>query len=239
MRIISTIFLLSFNLCLAQVGINTKNPVEDLHVVGTIRYESTDANFPINPGYTLVSDADGNARWKNINLSKTSVTAVYNRGKNITNEYNGSSGSSGTKFLPVNTSITLPQGKWIIIMSIGVHVDIKKSGETTYSPLDDGRHVWVKVGLFDDDTTLADNNTATPDIIDAKYISGAIVGPNTNGLITGELFIDQSNIQPKTYYLKARMEHYTPTAASLRLTNFATDPSIVPENFIIAYPLNF
>ncbi len=227
-----------------NVGIDTNNPQEKLHVKGSIRYQSTNPSYPVTTGKTLVSDASGNANWQNINLSKPTIFADYNSTSyNKVETFSAYTLQTSTSpYRTTGTSITLPTGKWLIIVSLGAYIDNKGTAEITYYPMKDGRNTWMKTSFFDDNTDgLASNaSKPSPDIYtSAVYSSNSIIGPNPNGLITGEFFINQKSATPKTYYLKYIFEYYSPQATNVRITNFACAPELVPENFIAAYPINF
>jgi|SRR5690606_18687135 len=244
MKIVNTFFcILVASIAFGQVGVETDNPQEALHVKGSMRFEPTDSDSSVGVGYTLVSDEQGNARWQNLNLEKTSIAANYNSNSYETIiDYSARPWTvSGHNFRYTGSTITLPKGKWMVMMSLGIYVENKLATEVAFHPLPDGRHIWVKVGMFDTNADdIEGNNSSTADIHgSAQYVSSAIIGPNTNGLVTGELFIDQQSDTPKTYYFKYRIEHFSPTDSQLKVKNLATSPEIVPENFIMAYPINF
>lgn len=146
---------------------------------------------------------------------------------------------SRSNFRTTGTTLTLPQGKWLVVLSLGVYIDNKSTSETNYYPMVDGRSTWIRASFFNDNT---DNTTGNPsgDIsTNGVYSSTAIIGPNPSGLITGEFFINQQSATPKTYYLKYRFDYFSPTATNVRVSNFGVSQEIVPENFIVAYPINF
>lgn len=225
-----------------NVGINTNNPQEKLHVKGGIRFEPTDLSAPALAGYTLVSDANGNATWKNVNLSKPSVLADFNSvAYSKTDSFVAYPFSvKRSTFRTTGTSITLPQGKWLVMISLGVYVENKKSTETNFYPLIDGRNIWIRAGFADDNTDQTTTTTSSDITVGAKFASTSIIGPNPNGLITGEFFINQSQATPKTYFLKYDYDYFAPDANyDFKITNFGVSPTIVPENFIMAYSISF
>lgn len=235
------LFPISTSSQVGNVGIDTTNPQEKLHVKGSIRYESTSPSYLPANGKTLVSDASGNATWQMIDLSKPSISAVFNKVPyNKVNSFAAYPYTvSSTPYRTTGTTLTLPKGKWLVVVSLGVYVDNKLSTESTYYPMKDGRDAWVKATFFTDNT---DNTTANPpaDILSpGVYSSAAIVGPNPSGLITGEFFIDQASATPVTYYLKYKFEYFSPQASDVRISNFGVSQETIPENFIIAYPINF
>lgn len=224
-----------------NVGINTGQPQEKLHVKGKIRFEPTQTAFPANPGYSLVSDANGNATWQNIDLQKPSYIANY-----TTTPYNRTETFaaypytvSRSKFRASGTSLTLPKGKWLVIVSLGVYPEVKLYTESSFHALPDGRNVWTRASFFEDNVDNSDTNPSADIVTSAVYSSQSVIGPNTNGLITGEFFVNQTQNTPKTYYLKYRVDYFSPESSQFRLNNFGISPQIAPENFIMAYPLNF
>lgn len=224
-----------------NVGIDTANPQEKLHVKGSIRYEATDPAYLPATGKTLVSDASGNATWQMVNLSKPSISAVFNKVPyNKVNSFAAYPYTvSSTPYRTTGTTLTLPQGKWLVVVSLGVYVDNKAPAEPTYYAMKDGRNAWVKASFFTDNV---DNTTANPpaDVLSpGVYSSTAVVGPNPSGLITGEFFINQASAAPVTYYLKYKFEYFSPQATDVRISNFGVSQETVPENFIMAYPINF
>lgn len=224
-----------------NVGINTSNPQEKLHIKGDVRFEATDSKYLPAVRKTLVSDDSGNATWQMINLAKPSISAVFNKVPyNKVNSFAAYPYTvSSTPYRTTDTSLTLPQGKWLVVVSLGVYVDNKTPAETNYYPMKDGRNTWIKATFFTDNT---DNTSANPpaDILSpGVYSSTAIVGPNPSGLITGEYFINQTNATPVTYYLKYKFEYFSPQATDVRISNFGVSQETVPENFIMAYPINF
>lgn len=243
-HLLSYLFLSTSLLVFAQkgnVGINTKNPQERLHVKGKIRFEATDPNYLPTANKTLVSDNLGNATWQNINLSKPSILAKFNQTAYTKTETFDSYPFTVRRSNARNTgtTLTLPKGKWLVVASIGVYVQNKKTTEVNYYPLQDGRNIWIRASFYDDNS---DNITPTPtaDIVtNAVFSSTSIIGPNPSGLITGEFFINQTSDTPKTYFLKYHYDYFSPIASNVQIVNFGVTQELVPENFIIAYPMNF
>ncbi len=223
-----------------NVGINTMNPKEKLHVVGGIQFEPTDPNFLPAPGKTLVSDANGNATWRTVDLAKPSVMARFNTVRYSKVETFAAYTITVRKsnFRSTGTTLTLPKGKWLVVLALGVYIDNKSTTETTYYPMLDGRSAWVRASFFDTDVdNIADDKQTSDILTDAVFASVALVGPNPSGLLTGELFIDQKNDTPKTYYLKYKFDYYSPTSTNVRVSNFGVSQEIAPENFIMAYSI--
>lgn len=233
-------------ICFCQqgnVGINTSNPQEKLHIKSTVRFEPTNPDYPVLTDYTLVSDNQGNANWKNINLTKTSIlgnysTTVYSKTQTFS-AY--TPGTVGTTFRSTGTSITLPKGKWLIVLSMGTYVEMKYPIDASFHPLEEGKSIWLRSTLSDNNLDeTPSNSSASSDLVNGIYSSVSIVGPNKNGLVTGEFFINQQSNSPKTYYLKYNFDFYsTINNTQVRISNFGISPQIIPENFIVAYPMNF
>ena len=234
-----------------NVGINTDKPLEKLHVKGTMRYEPATGNVEI--GSVLTSDANGNATWKTPELNTKNYQPVYGTTPYEQINYFGGNVTSGyaAQLSPINytgTSITLPEGKWIVMFTNIATVQYT-SDRTLTTPIWTGlpanKVIWVRSYLSDDTTNYNKNKAhdalgvISPDILtSASKVSNAIVGPSSSMMISGEVFVENKSGNDKIYHLKVSTEvmRFTGNEA-IKLINFGLSPTIIPANKLIAYKI--
>ncbi len=213
-----------------NVGINTNDPKELLHVNGTMRFEPavSGTNPAATTGKVLTSDADGNATWQNVTLPiNASVTANYATATTTISN----TGSNTTQAQSTGTSITLPVGTWLVTFVMDVNIYYGSSGTNA---LPNDRSVWVRSSLYDSATSTGYANSSA-DILDRPLISKEIVGPATNTTMIGEFKVKNSGPNPKTYYymVSTQNSNFNSTNVS-RLVNFAIAPQTSPVNRLYA-----
>lgn len=231
-----------------NVGINTSNPAEKLHIKGTMRYEPLLAN-PNQPsaGKVLTSDANGNASWQNQDLRTTYLASYTTVPSNLTFPLTNNDTAAGatSPAYYTGTSITLPKGDWIVILSMNVQGEFQNSS-SVWLPLTSQQAIWTRV-IMSSNTTTNPNYQVSSDtnVIGANLVSGILNDPATNTLIYGELFVKQTEAT-KTYYIKASIQGFsaspTPTSVNpvnIRIKNPAISPNITSENKIFAIPVSF
>ena len=259
--LLALVFPLQFAFAqIGNVGINTNNPQEKLHVKGTMRLESSTS---ITPGSYLFSDANGNATWQfktlsNKNYHPTYGTTPYellnfNVQANMPPGYVGQNTLSEIKY--TGTYIDLPAGKWLVmfnnVANIQYTVD-RTVANPVWTDLPADKSVWVRSTLSDDTieyvkgTDMNNKPTGLPRPISANIqgaankVSNIVSGPSPTALIIGELFVNNTSGAVKRYYVKVNTEIYNMAGANkeaVKLINFGITPTIVPETKFIAYPI--
>lgn len=259
--LLALVFPLQFAFAqIGNVGINTNNPQEKLHVKGTMRLESSTS---ITPGSYLFSDANGNATWQfktlsNKNYHPTYGTTPYellnfNAPPVLPPGYVGQNTLSEIKY--TGTYIDLPAGKWLVmfnnVANIQYTVD-RTVANPVWTDLPADKSVWVRSTLSDDTieyvkgTDMNNKPTGLPRPISADIqgaankVSNIVSGPSPTALIIGELFVNNTSGAVKRYYVKVNTEIYNMAGANkeaVKLINFGITPTIVPETKFIAYPI--
>ncbi len=206
-KLLNLILMLTSTMLFSQVGINTTNPTETLHVNGSFRLE--DGSEGTNR--VLKSDANGVSSWSDYGIPV--VLGTLGNGINIAyniffNEYTGS-------------FIVLPPGKWAVNV-----VMVLKTG--LISP--DDSQFWLQSSFSDDNVF---NPQPSPDIEGAFLISGSLDGASRFGLLTGTIVLNNTSGTDKTYYYIVRSPNINNTTQTL--TDFGANDAITGENKIIAY----
>lgn len=210
-----------------NVGINTDNPKETLHVKGTMRFEP--AVSTTNPAAAankiLTSDANGTATWRNVALPvNNAITATYGTGTNVTRTGSGISSAYAT-----GTSITLPPGTWIVSFAMDVNVTMNDG-----TAMSKNKAVWVRSSLFNS-TTTEDYTASSGDIQDRPLISKEITGPATHTMMIGEFTVRNSGSANKTYYYKVSIENAGfGSNETSKLNLFGRGPESVATNRLVA-----
>ncbi|UOE39361.1 hypothetical protein [Chryseobacterium oryzae] len=234
---------------------------------GSVKFQTT-TTAPIAQ-QVLVSDANGNAVWQNYNLD---ASAIY---QNVLVNYtptpftlSGTSNSGGGFITPATytgASFDLPEGIWAIYISMKATAT---SGTTTTQPLVTGQGLWIRLlidnkstnytspyfrmrqlSISETNTNLYDNNNNGT--FDPPYlISGNIVGPNSSGLLNGEIYLINCDYKYKlagttgtevtvnkknTFYIKLNVESYggnTPNT-QFNVSGVGSPPSFSGENRIV------
>ena len=210
-----------------NVGINTEDPQETLHVKGTMRFQPivTSTNPAAASGKTLTSDASGNATWKTVSLPiNHAITASYGAGTNITQK-----GGGLTNAFYTGTSITLPPGTWIVSFAMDMNVTMENG-----NAMPNNKAVWIRSSLFDSTATEV-YTASSADILDLPLISKDITGPATNAMMIGEFTVKNSGTTSKTYYYKASVENSNfSDSETSKLNLFGRGPESSPTNRLIA-----
>lgn len=197
----------------AQIGINTSNPQETLHVVGSFRVEDgSEAN-----GKVLTGDSNGTGTWDDLSIKN--VVADYGGGVDI--------GATESTYLQTGTSITLPPGTWAVNISMLMVQD-----PVAITPRDTS--VWLRTSFSDSPTSPV---TISSDFVGSFHASGNYGGSLTYGLLTGLLILENTSGADKTYYYVAgNTEAYGYSSTpSYTIDKFGGD--VYRENNIIAYKI--
>ena len=200
--------LFSFTLY-AQVGINTTDPQETLHVKGSVRIqdgsEGTDK--------VLTSDADGTGTWKQSKISN--IIGVLGAGVDV--PYNTSA------YLQTGTSITLPPGKYVVNVSMLLT-------QTSGRAVNDS-NFWLRSSFSDSNVGVG----ISGDIVNGgNLISGNHIPSAIYSILSGFVFINNSTAVDKTYYYivgNCTTFNTTATINSFGGTTWA-------ENNIVAYRID-
>lgn len=208
------IFILSFFLIFngfvfqAQVGINTTNPTETLHVEGTFRLvDGTQDN-----NYILTSDANGVARWDRVSLQI--IEGTIGGGVNIP--------YTTAVYLQTGSSIILPPGRYLVTVNV-----LMSSG--AYTPT--SSNFWLRTSFSDNPGV---NPAITTDLVGGRLISASLSGGAIYQPLYGSVIIDNTSGADKTYYYIAG--NTTTRFTTQTLMAFAGNPW--DERSIIAIPLN-
>ena len=157
----------------------------------------------------LQSDANGNASWS----TNVAITPAVIGTMGVGAQNSGANAYTGA-------SITLPNGKWSISVSMLV---ITSTGVGSY---------WLRTGFS------ATTNPAGigADGIGSSLVSG-LVWSNRYNMISGTIVINNTSGANKTYYYVTNaIEVYDGGSASTTFVNLGRNT--VGENSIIAYPMN-
>lgn len=213
-----SIFLSSF--AFSQVGINTTDPKEKLHVKGNMRYETTDIANPSQQGKLLVSDTNGNAKWQTVTI--TTIPAqlgVFNLTNGLTRSETLGTTPDGTNYFYSGASITLPKGKWIVSISMNLNITTE-----TGTQLPSNQSVWARTAFFNDANVNVPQNQTSGDHRTPPLMSRYIMSPAQNTIITGDVIIENTSAGPKTYFYKIRLQLFGNTQ-NVRVNNFGGAPT--------------
>ena len=222
----------------AQVGINyTPTGTENADLIikksndkPALRIETNQA---ISKDFVLFSDTYGNVAWRAYGLINVPAkSGVYGNG--LTSIIT-SSNPNPSNAIYTNASITLPPGKWAVNLAFNLDVKVV-SRITLVSPwiernLNTSQSIWARMVISDSPANGQSYNTAaTGDrVISNLYLaSGVLQGPTSSGILKGEIYIHNSGLVDKTYYLKISLQSSNITFNSnngIRLKNFALGPS--------------
>ena len=239
---------------MGNLGINTNNPVEKLHVKGTMRL---DRGAAVVPGSYLFSDAQGVATWMTKTLSNKNYHPTYGTTEYELINYNATPvGAVGTPTNTVSevkytgTYIDLPPGNWLVMFNNVAKVKYtadRNASNPVWIDLPADKSVWVRSTLSNDTTEYAKGSDINyPGIISsdiqgkANKVSNNVSGPAPTALIVGELFVKNSTAAVKRYYVKVTTEIYNmaiQNSEAVKLIDFGITPTIVPETKFIAYPV--
>lgn len=206
---VSFFFIFSAHLSQAQVGINTVNPTETLHVDGTFRL----VDGTQNNDFILTSDANGVARWDRISLQI--IEGIIGAGVNIP--------ATLTTYVQTGSSIILPPGRFLVTVNM-----LMSSGN--YSPNDS--NFWLRTSFSDSPTTI--NPPISNDLVGGQLISAGLPGSAIFQPLTGSVIINNTSGADKTYYYIAGNVSRNLTFQTLTL--FGGDAW--GERSIIAIPIN-
>ncbi|MEG0927225.1 hypothetical protein [Chryseobacterium sp.] len=139
-------------------------------------------------GKVLTSDDDGLGTWKAIaisfrSLSFPSIIYTYPTTNDNTAKYTG-------------VPITLPPGKWLINVTLGV--EFMNSAASTYTK---GSN-FIRFRLADNTTDLAMGQFSS-DAIQPRLASAGFAKSEQRGMVRGDLAVNNSSGTNKTYYLLA------------------------------------
>ena len=157
----------------------------------------------------LQSDANGNGSWAtNVAITPAVIGTM------------GVGGQNSGAFAYTGASITLPNGKWSISVSMLV---ITSTAVGSY---------WLRTGF----SGSTDPNGIGADGIGPSLVSG-LVWSNKYNMITGTVIINNTSGANKTYYYVTNaIEAYDGGSTSATFVNLGRNT--VGENSIIAYPMN-
>lgn len=196
-----------------NVGINTQNPSNTLHVNGTVRIvDGTQAN-----GRVLTSNATGVASWQPISINNV-IGVLPTNGINIP--------STTTNFLQTGSYIVLPPGRW----AINVTMLMRRTGGTGVATPNDSSY-WLRTSFS---TSAFANPAITADIVGSYYVSGNYPGSALYSLVQGTVVINNATAGNRTYYYIAGAVEVINSANTLE--NFGGN--WWQENTIIAYRIN-
>lgn len=192
-----------------QVGVNTSNPTETLHVEGTFRLvDGTQAD-----NFVLTSDQHGVARWQRGGLTLIEGDIM---GPGITIPAN----TPG--YLQTGSSITLPPGKFLVSVNFLLAVNTNLSF---------GSNFWLRSSFSDSSGT---NPTFSPDLVGGRLVSAGLPGSAIYQPLIGSVIINNTSGAPKTYYYIAGGTLVRSTTESL--INFGGNTW--DERSISALPIN-
>jgi len=194
-----------------QVGINTTQPTETLHVNGTFRL----VDGTQQEGNVLTSDADGVASWQRQALRI--VEGDIGAGVNI-------SYSMTSFFRQTGSSITLPPGRFLI------NVYMLMSPTTGTSP--DSSSFWLRTTFSDSAAFFVTLPSA--DIVGGSFISAGLPGSSIYQPLIGSIIINNNSGADKTYNYVAGFTQTVNTMQTLSLFG----GSAWSERSITAFPIN-
>lgn len=196
-----------------NVGINTINPSNSLHVNGTVRIvDGTQAT-----GRVLTSNATGVASWQPISINNV-IGVLPGNGINIP--------SSTTNFLQTGSYITLPPGRW----AVNVTMLMRRTGGTGVATPNNSSY-WLRTSFS---TSPFINPSITADIVGSYYVSGNYPGSSLYSLVQGTVVINNTTAGNRTYYYIAGAVEVINSTNTLE--NFGG--AWWQENTIIAYRIN-
>lgn len=213
--------IIALNLCLAsvflsaQVGINTANPQENLHVNGSFRLDNTTKGI----GKILTSDTNGTGTWQFLAIPKILGSMVAPIAANTF-------ALSSQTARNLGSNISLPPGTWEV--EVGVLLDVGNTRNDSYS--------WVKFTFTDGGASAT---TQSADLVGTnKLVSGSVVtisgtGGDTisfYGLAFGKVIINNTSAANKTYHLLYWGSVYKGTTRTIN----SLGSNIYGENYISA-----
>lgn len=163
-----------------NIGVGTLTPVTKLDInngntPGAVKI--VDGSEGLNK--VLTSDTNGLATWKE--PAASIYYATVGAGVNIP--------SASTGYLYTGTTIRLPQGKWLVNVTMLL-------SKGTGAPTAANESWWVRSSFSDSNVTFS----SSPDILGATLISGLLPGSSTYNLLKGSIVINNTSGAPKTYY---------------------------------------
>jgi len=197
------------------VGINNSNPEAYLDVNGTIRLEHSSQGI----NKILIANSDGEVRW-GAPFELTFIDGnlpLEGRGVTFTD----------TRPHYTKATITLEPGSYmlraVLLINNAIALNYKQS-------------FYLNAFLSDS----SDSSNFSSDYLDgsAKIMGGTLIGPNTYGLIDGNVAIRNSTSSPKTYYLWVQLEEFKAAgsaSATIRILDFTSKSW--GENIFYAIPI--
>lgn len=196
-----------------NVGVNTINPSNSLHVNGTVRIvDGTQAT-----GRVLTSNATGVASWQPISINNV-IGVLPGNGINIP--------STTANFLQTGSYITLPPGRW----AVNVTMLMRRTGGTGVATPNNSSY-WLRTSFS---TSALANPLITADIVGSYYVSGNYPGSALYSLVQGTVVINNVTAGNRTYYYIAGAVEVINSTNTLE--NFGG--AWWQENTIIAYRIN-
>lgn len=199
-----------------NVGIGTTTPTRKLEIVSSTSpaLRVNDGNQNVN--YVLMSDASGYGTWRA--LSK-SISAIFPE-----TGYSGKITGSSGKVTPLNVTLTLPPGKWLVLTNIVLN--------STTNPTS-GNGAWVRL-QWSLTNTQGSFTSADLKQFSGPYNSGIFVAPYGNAV--GTTIIDNTAATTDTNF-------YLMLGGVDMIGNYVGDWNELAgkkwaENSIIAYPAN-
>jgi hypothetical protein len=204
-------------------------------IVGTKTFSSTTTNFngqvKIADGTqavnkVLVSDANGLASWANP-LPSGQFADLSNSSNFVSITLNGNGSTSSDTYL--NSSITLPVGKWDVIFNVLTH----SVGTATTGTW------WIRMGLSTSSSSLINTKSTVQNPTDFpinNLVSGRVAASNSSyDMIQGHIIINNTSGSAKTYYLWTSQCDLNAADGSSTLEKLSC--SSFGENLIFALPI--
>ncbi|WP_054510202.1 hypothetical protein [Chryseobacterium sp. ERMR1:04] len=164
-----------------NVGIGTDTPANKLDINSSTAGAVKIVDGTQGADKVLTSDADGVATWKQTSVAFGTV--------NVTSaDYTLPANTNTCKY--VGVPITLPAGKWLLSLNVGIEHPTKDATST------DTNFIRFRLG----DST-ADFNDFISDSMTPKLASQGFSRATKKGMVIGSLAVNNTSSAPKTYYL--------------------------------------
>lgn len=164
-----------------NVGIGIDKPTNKLHINSSTAGAVKIVDGTQGADKVLTSDADGVATWKQTSVAfgTVNVTGV---------DYTLPANTNTCKY--VGVPITLPAGKWLLSLNIGIEHPTKDVTSTDTN--------FIRFRLGD---SKADFNNFINDSMTPKLASQGFSRATKKGMVIGNLAVNNTSGAPKTYYL--------------------------------------
>jgi hypothetical protein len=222
-----------------NVGIGTNSPTTTFEVNGTTKLGgattivgaatfSSSVTIPTgaSAGKVLTSDASGLATWSNP-LPSGQFADLSNSSNYVSITLNGNGSTSSDTYL--NSSITLPVGKWDVIFNVLTH----SIGTATTG------NWWIRMGLSTSSSSFINTKSTAQNPTDFpinNLVSGRVAASNSSyDMIQGHIIINNTSGSAKTYYLWTSQCDLNGVDGSSTLEKLSC--SSFGENLIFALPI--